>query len=257
MSIVATEVEGVMARLDVTVPAQPEGTTMTIVRVEADGHQSPVMGASSVPAVSGVWDDAEVTLGSPVTWCVVLPSGSGAPSNTLWLKIDIPFLSDPYRRLTVPVLMAAEGWDEEVDSRAARVDVAGRRDRVHLWDVEAAPRRSPQLITTTTVAADQLADLMSTGDPFLLRAPCPGVPQGWFIRIGGRTVRKLTREGEGRLHTLSDVDQLPAAPRDIRPQGDTLGDLADVVTPDTLGGMANYGLGTLGAWAAANLRGGI
>lgn len=258
-SITAQVITGAMTRVTVQLEPTWAGWSMTLVRIDPDGSESAVMGATGVPAVSSVWDDAEVTLGRPVAYRVRLgASSSVGPSEPVTVSAETPILSDPYRRMAVPVLVAAEGQETQHTARAARVDVVGRRERVHLWDVEASATSSPQLITRTANDRAMLDQIMASGDPWLLRCPCPDVPSGWRMRVGDRTVKRITRTGPGRLHTISDVDHLPAAPVDSRPRGDTLGDIAAWAgeqSTHTLGGIrdANQG-GTLGGIAATDKR---
>lgn len=73
-SISAAAITGLAARVTLTLSGMPEGSTMTVSRLEGTA-QYPILGARDVPALSTVFDDVEVGLNTPARWRVDLPAG--------------------------------------------------------------------------------------------------------------------------------------------------------------------------------------
>lgn len=221
-------------------------TMMTIYRVVA-GRETPVQAATWVPVQSGTWDDAEIPIGVPVFYrarfqgsstvltSAVVQLGEAGEEDTF------PILSDPYRGLAVPVMVVAAQMRRTHASRASTVAVEGRADPVVIWDVEGAPVLDQlQFLTLTADAEAKVAAMCATGDPLLLRAPCPVVRSGWFQRAGDRVVERFSERSTTatRKHTITELVLLDSTWRPgVRPAGDTLGDVDRVAQPKTLQGI--------------------
>ena len=249
VSIGVTTVGGDVADVTLTAAADWGQWVQTTADVTIpDGASTAVLSVGS----SGDWcrvDDIELRMVDISTAPTI------GPSDPVMIPADHPLMSDPWRGIVCPVTVLADGQDGTMAGRDTAVDVIGRRSRIHVWDVEAAPTFSPQFITEP---ADHAAfeDLMATGDPLLLRFPCMQHPDVWLQRGGDRTWSWLTRRCQARKHTLSSCEELEGPPSDEAVWTDTLGDVHQVVGGDsvgTLGAIAER-WETLGEIAATDLK---
>lgn len=242
MNITVDQVSGWMVRVTVAVDPGMTGT-MSITRIGSQGSR-PVQGAQRVPVLSGTWDDAEVELGVPTRYQLTLSNGSVLYTAPVTVVVDggFPVLSDPYRGQSVLVTVLETERAVKHAARATLVDVEGRADPVVIWDVEQAGR-TPEVKLMTRTASDAYAveTMCATGNPLLLRAPCPSVVGGWLQRVGDRVHRPFAPSSrtEVRVHELADVLELPGTWRPgARPTGDTLADLDAAVGHTTLAAIA-------------------
>lgn len=255
-SIEASTVSGWRARVLVQLDGTEPAGTMSIVRVDPDGSGHGIMAGQNIAKASGVWEDPEVSLRGQVRYQLRIGSRIWT-SNTLTITAPGVILSDPYRGRAVEVARTMEGLESSFSTRSTALDIAGRRDRVVIWDVEGAERVSPQFLTRTDGQARALEMMCRSGDPILVRYPCAGFTDQWLERIGTRTVKRAAARmsSTARLHSLGDCEVL-AGPLDPkrRPTGDTLGDLHAAVGGTTLGAIASR-WADLGEIALADLKG--
>lgn len=253
VSVAAVQVTGLAVRLSVSLSGVLPGTTMTVVRVNG-AVESPVLGATDVPAADNVFDDPEVDLNASVFWRVTLSTGETATSPLLFIANTFPVLSDPYSGRWVEVAIVDMG-DPSAAQRGKAIDIEETAEVVYVYDVESAPRS--QLVLLTRTREDRVAfdELMRPGGPLLLRASCPDHQVGWWARDGGtRDTTSIVKGGmsEARVHTFTSTVRVPVPRPDTRPIGDTLQDL-HLVTPVNLS-QIEATWSTLGAIAAADLR---
>lgn len=249
------EISGWRGRVTVQLSGRPRSNVMTITRQLPDGTSAPILAGNKVHAASGSWDDPEVPLGVPVVYVLTIKSQTWT-SQPVTVRSDRPVVSDPYRGWQVQAIRSAQGLERTTAARASAIDVAGRRDRVIVWDVESGWRSSPRFITTSRADEATFDQIMASGAPFLVRYPCPDLESGWLARTGGRTKERLGRRG-AMAHTLADCEHLPGAlTPDQRPDGDTLGDLHVAVGGDGVGTLEVIATrwATLGAIAATDLK---
>lgn len=270
-TMTAQTVTGWRARLTVDASDMSSTSTMSILRQNPDGSVSTVIGADRIKPQSGVFDDPEVPLGAAVGWTLQENRARGdsvvSPDGRIvgyLVAASRPVLSDPFRQLAARVIVCTEGQDHTMAGRASSIDITGRASRVWSWDVEGAPTLSPILITDTPADHAAIEDIMSTGDPVLLRTPCATVPDRWLMRGGDRSWSWLTRRCVARKHTLSSCEELAGAPAGATMTsvfGDTLKDLYRAslqgdAAQTTLGQLAQIAAtwDTLGAIASTDLK---
>ena len=254
VAVTTAQVTGLGVRVTVTVTSPVAGSTMTLYRVEGS-REVPVLGAIDVPAASTVFDDVEVGLNTPATWRAVLSTGEVGTSAPRTVSNALCVLSEPYSGRWVEVAILDLG-ERESAQRGKALDIEETAEVVYVYDVESAERHPISLLTFTDEDQRALLDLAASGAPLLLRSACPVHAVGWFARDGGsrRTSRlnKYRASDPRMVHTFSSTVRVPIPAPDVRPAGDTLGDLHAVV-PTTLGAISTT-WATLGAIAAADLR---
>lgn len=239
-------------KVTVTATADP-ATTYTLYRVREDtGAQTQVLGAYQIPVAGTVWDDPAAELDVPIHYVAVLSTGETVESASVLLIVGYPVLSIPHRGLQVSVTIADEGRDKVRKSRATVLEVEGRPDPIVVWDVRGAETRAPVLLVRTRDELQAVRDIFASGEPVLLRAPCPTIEDFWFISVDSITEAPVRRSSWAHLVTISQALVVPEAPESwLRSAGDTLGDLATAV-PGTLADIAAT-WATLGDIAAADL----
>lgn len=254
VQVATSQVTGLGVRVSVTVTAPVAGSTFTLYRAEGS-HEVPVLGAIDVPAASTVFDDVEVSLNVPTRWRAVLSTGESGTSAIRTVANTLCVLSDPYLGQWVEVAILDLG-DREAAQRGKALDIEETAEVVYVYDVESAERHPISLLTFSEEDRETLLKLAAPGSPLLLRAACQVHTVGWFARDGGsrRTSRlsKYKASDPRVVHTFSQTVRVPVPAPNVRPAGDTLGDLADAV-PTNLGAIEAQ-WATLGAVAAADLR---
>lgn len=266
-SITAQIVSGWRVRLTVNVDGIPTTSTISVNRYggETDAPH-PIVGATRIKPAPIVLDDPETPLQGINSWALESYTATGVRQveDVAILEITTagrPVLSDPVRQLAVAVVLCADGQDHTMAGRASSVDVAGRATRVWSWDVEAAPTLSPVFITDTPADHATVEDIMSTGDPVLLRTPCTQIPDRWLMRGGDRSWSWLTRRCIARKHALGSCEEMDGPPAGLTLEGvfgDTLGDLdrAAQASTESAGTLAAIWdrWDTLAAIAATDLK---